>query len=210
MFHDFQVAKSFFESINTLHSNSKILANSTLFVGAIQQPCQLLGFHIESISASDLKSVSYEVVRRNFACLEHFFDSLDGQVSSAGCALHPCLDAANCEYKPDPDVFVAGTPCQPFSRQRTKRHHPLSVQAHPRYHVTFEDLIGWLEKFEPKSGCIENVEGFDIAEHPGAEDQTSPMQQFLGFVGFLGAMTCPYSMNLFHSVQAWIQRGSFC
>ena len=136
---------------------------------------------MHSINCSDLKSMSYEVVRRNFSNLTHFFDSLEGQIDGAGCYIHPGLDAVDCNYEMGPELFVLGTPCQPFSKQRTKRHHPNSVVEHPRYDVTFTDTVNWLQHFEPKSGCMENVLGFDCAEDwSAAPEKDSPMGQFLG------------------------------
>lgn len=143
------------------------------------RPWQLLGIPVESISACDLKQISWEVVRRNFPNLKHFFDSLDGQITSAGCNVHPGLDAVGCIQADSPDLGVIGTPCQPYSRQRVKRHHPNSVREHRGYDATFTDLVLWLQTFEPKAGFAEQVEGFDLPESSASGDKTTPMQQIL-------------------------------
>lgn len=143
------------------------------------RPWQLLGIPVESISACDLKNISWEVVRRNFPNLKHFFDSLDGQIIGAGCEVHPGLDAVGCVDVHSPDLGVIGTPCQPYSRQRVKRHHPNSVKEHRGYDATFTDLVLWLQTFEPKAGFAEQVEGFNLPESSASADKTTPMQKLL-------------------------------
>jgi len=74
-----------------------------------------------------------------------------------------------------PMLGVIGTPCQPFSRQRTKRSAEGSVAGHSKFPTTFKDLLAWLETYEPQCGTCEQVEGFTQAESPSVPE--SPMDR---------------------------------
>jgi hypothetical protein len=72
-----------------------------------------VGIPVEGIACSDLKQ-SYDMASVNF-------QSLQAQIHG-GCLIHPHVGRLRC-----PDLACTGTPCQPFSRQRTKRSTAGSV-----------------------------------------------------------------------------------
>ena len=155
-------------------------------------PLQLLGFRFQSISASDLKPESYEMIRENFHDLTHFYMSMDDQTRGTGCVHSKASGCAG--FMPNfhvesPDLGITGTPCQPFSRQRVKRSAPGSVAGHKAYDTTFTDLVCWLHSFEPKVAIVEQVEGMDIRESSACP--TSPLQQPLGWETPLPEKTDP-------------------
>ena len=130
-----------------------------------------------TLSASDLKQQSFDMIKENFPELGHYFQSLDDQLNGRDCLIHPGR-LCNPEGMECPDLAVTGTPCQPFSRQRVKRSAPGSVAGHKAYDTTFKDLIAWLHAHEPKVAVVEQVEGMDLRE--SATCPTSPLDQLLG------------------------------
>lgn len=71
-----------------------------------------------------------------------------------------------------------GTPCDPFSEQRTKRYVNGSVKEHPLYNVTFRDAIGLLRKeCAPKAAILEQVMGFDKPETRESDPSDTPLKR---------------------------------
>lgn len=143
---------------------------------------QLLGFRFKmgTLSGSDLKPQSFDMVRKNFPELGHFFQSLDDQLNGRDCLIHPggkCNECNPAEME-CPDLAVTGTPCQPFSKQRVKRSAPGSVASHKSYNTTMKDLIAWLDAHSPKCAVVEQVEGMEARE--SASSPTSPLDSLLG------------------------------
>ena len=79
--------------------------------------------------------------------------------------------------KPDLDVdlLVTGSPCNPFSTQRSKRFKPGDVAKHAASGVTFDSVVAMYQSHEPKVGVTEQVEGFD--KPVSAMDRVTPMQR---------------------------------
>jgi len=144
-------------------------------------PLQLLGFPLSHINASDMKSTSHDIVMANFGdAVQHFYNTLDDQVvQDTGCSVHGnhCMSQSGRDNPGllHPMLGVIGTPCQPFSRQRTKRSAEGSVAGHSKFPTTFKDLLAWLETYEPQCGTCEQVEGFTQAESPSVPE--SPMDR---------------------------------
>lgn len=69
-----------------------------------------------------------------------------------------------------------GTPCDPFSEQRSKRFHDGTVKDHELYKVTFEDAVNLLTgPSSPKAVIMEQVLGFDESE--SRTETISPMKR---------------------------------
>ncbi|CAK9110160.1 unnamed protein product [Durusdinium trenchii] len=141
--------------------------------------CKLLGIPVESYNCSDPKPESYSIVNLNFGPqVASFHKTLQEQISRL---VEPChsdsQEAADAKHLENPDLAVAGTPCQPFSRQRSKRSADNSVRSHSKFSTTFVDLLDWLRAFEPKCGAFEQVEGLDCPESTAC--RTTPLERLL-------------------------------
>ncbi|CAK9013183.1 Uncharacterized protein SCF082_LOCUS11820 [Durusdinium trenchii] len=138
----------------------------------------LLGIPVSRYNCSDPKSESFHIVNENFRYdaigIHRFHKNLQEQMAEMCDPTHS--DAPKVEQlMEDPDMAIIGTPCQPFSKQRTKRSVEGSVRGHSKFDTTFVDLIAWLATFEPKCGCCEQVEGLDRPE--SASNKTTPMER---------------------------------
>lgn len=173
------LSSSFFGSIRVNgHSHSHSQLRWFFFEALL--PWQLLGMHVKHISCSDLKPISKDFVMANFSNIEHWHPSMREQLEGANCSIH--ADAAelgfHCGHDFDPDLAICGTPCQPFSRQRLKRSAP--PNQHKGYSATMEYLVPWLQSFEPKACCAEQVEGFSLREDGSVQDgSAAPLDKCL-------------------------------
>ena len=102
----------------------------------------------------------------------HRHASLQDQAEGAPCLEHP--DGTGCQCF-SPFLGVVGTSCKPYSVQRVKRFVEGSVKDHRDHELTQRDLVSWLETISPCVAITENVEGWDMPEHPG--DKSTPLQR---------------------------------
>ena len=58
-------------------------------------------------------------------------------------------------------MLLAGSPCDPFSTQRSKRYQQGSVMEHDLCGVTMNVVTALFSKFEPDVGLLEQVTGFE-------------------------------------------------
>ena len=95
----------------------------------------------------------------------HWFHSLEDQCSHRPCSMHPYA-VDGCDACPTgrgtADFAIAGSPCHPFSQQRSQRFSHMSVEKHHEYRTTMSSLLQWANHFEPKSWVMEQVRGFDM------------------------------------------------
>ena len=96
-----------------------------------------------------------------------------------------CDSADGCEYI---HLGCAGSPCPPFSKQRSKRNVEGSVRAHRDYNTTFTSLVKWLVKFHPGVFVMEQVTGFDEPED--VHDPSTPMRRYSIFFSQLCDLVC--------------------
>lgn len=76
------------------------------------------------------------------------------------------------------DVGVTGSPCNPFSTQRTKRFQNGDVASHRFFDTTMDSIIRFYAVVEPKFGVTEQVAGFD---QPFSTSNTdTPLRMLLG------------------------------
>ena len=82
-----------------------------------------------------------------------------------------------------PDFLVIGAPCNPFSVQRPGRFEDTSVEGHSLFGLTFDGVIGVLQKFSPVSAVMETTDGF--CKPTSKNMVTTPLLQFPGCSCFL-------------------------
>lgn len=75
-----------------------------------------------------------------------------------------------------PDFGVTGSPCNPFSCQRTKRFANGDVSSHQSFQTTMSGVIDWYEVVQPKIGITEQVLGFDLPF--SSSNRQTPLQMF--------------------------------
>ena len=108
-----------------------------------------------------------DFVNVNYADLvpTHWFHSIEDQTHHRACSLHPYA-VDGCDACPTgrgmADFAIAGSPCHPFSQQRSQRFSQKSVEQHGEYMTTMSSLLEWANHFEPKCWVMEQVRGFDM------------------------------------------------
>ena len=80
--------------------------------------------------------------------------------------------------RPTVDVGVTGSPCNPFSTQRSKRFQDGDVASHKFFETTMVSIIRFYEVLEPRLGITEQVCGFDQPFTSG--NSATPLQMLLG------------------------------
>lgn len=156
---------------------SLALVSSYLVVG----PCchQELGIAFDILSVSESNRGYRKFLEVNFGDrIRHMFEDFQDQIDGKPCLLHQgqCLSCTGCGNSVEPaDLAVLGTPCRPFSRQRTKRWANGSVQSHQHFKTTFSTAYNFLEVKNPQCCILEQVEGFDAPF--SSEDPVTPKQR---------------------------------
>ena len=112
------------------------------------------------MSASDPKLYGKLLMDTNLAGrATHWHENLLAQAQNRPCSLHPY--ATSCVSSPVvADVSVCGTPCHPYSTQRSGRYSPESVESHKEFQVAMTDFMTWLTHMNPKAQVFEQVDGF--------------------------------------------------
>ena len=140
-------------------------------------PDQALGIPFEVVSASEKDSNYQAFICENHRLdLRHLYGSLDEQLRDKPCVL--CKNAGACSsVDGDTNIHfgITGAPCDPYSTQRCKRFSNGAVAAHSDYSTLMTDVIRFYRKYEPKTGIVEQVEGFDMAT--SSDDKTTPLQR---------------------------------
>ena len=99
----------------------------------------------------------------------HWFRDIAGQTHGAACLRHPYSSGCN----PCPvlaDVGILGSPCHPFSRQRSGHWTEGSVEAHAEFDVSMQQCMEWLERFIPAVLVFEQVMGFTMPFHKNTKE----------------------------------------
>ena len=149
---------------------------------------QELGIPFTLISASEWNPEFRAFLEANHDPV-HLYDKMDRQLQGVKCLKHEgekekCGVLSGCEY------LVMGTPCNPFSPQRSKRFASGSLKSHSMYNTTFEDAYDLLSTCNPVCATMEQSCGFDMPEEKGAK--TAPLQRRGVWVMCLTA--CPISI----------------
>ena len=120
----------------------------------------------EIVSLSELNAQYRELIMLNHGSrVHHVYESVEAQVASEqACSTcqslgRGCAEAVD-SHAAGIDLLVSGSPCDPFSCQRSKRFVEGDVKAHSQYDVTMEHIIGLYKKYAPSVGIFEQVMGF--------------------------------------------------
>eukprot|EP00929_Paragymnodinium_shiwhaense_P029996 TRINITY_DN17077_c0_g1_i1.p2 TRINITY_DN17077_c0_g1~~TRINITY_DN17077_c0_g1_i1.p2 ORF type:complete len:522 (+),score=113.64 TRINITY_DN17077_c0_g1_i1:208-1773(+) len=144
---------------------------------------KVLGISTDPVVCADMKQISQEFCMLNYpdkvGC---WFDDLLDVASGLGpCRKH----GRTCRLPVDRkvDLTIAGPPCQPFSKMRTKRGADGLPAAHADYRVFMRDLPCYVDKVRPGAMIIEQV-----AEITQVEEATmmSPLHAFMRKIRGLG------------------------
>ena len=161
-------------------------------------PRQALRIPFEVTSVSERNEHFREFILMNHRLdLRHAYGSIECQLKDEECLLHPGSSVASCNAKDgDPDIHfgIAGAPCDPYSTQRSKRFSDGSVASHPDFGVLNKSMLDWWKKFEPKTGIVEQVEGFN--RPTSTKDPVTPMQR-------QGATRHDKTLHIFKSWLLW-------
>lgn len=100
----------------------------------------------------------------------HVFTSLEDQLRDG-----PCWACSNGGKSCDRahgslDALVTGSPCDPFSVQRSKRFAQGSVKTHEDFETTMRSVTEAYGKYEPVIGIMEQVMGFLLPMEAGSEE----------------------------------------
>ena len=123
-------------------------------------PCQAFNVPFNLLSASDPNLKGRILMCANCRCAAtHWHKDLASQARDAPCALHPY--ANSCVSQPvAPDLAICGTPCHPYSTQRSGRFDEASVESHHEFEVAMSQFMQWLHHMQPKAQVFEQVDGF--------------------------------------------------
>lgn len=133
-----------------------------------------MGIPYEMVSGSEPEGAFRAFAEANHD-FHHLYRDLSDQLHCRQCTLHPARKSC----QPDDgecDILVMGTPCNPFSQQRSKRFQG-TVLNHSLAHHTFEDAYSMLEKVKPIHAILEQTHGFGMVIQTGATQ--SPMRMLL-------------------------------
>ncbi len=136
------------------------------------------------ISASETSATCREWCSINFpGRFLHFYDSIEAQLRG-GTKCTVCnqkllshllgVCSPEKELRPNTSVqlMVTGSPCDPFSIQRSKRFSSGNVKDHSAFDVTMEKVILLYRNHEPEKGILEQVWGFTLPFAP--DDRETP------------------------------------
>ena len=129
---------------------------------------QALGIDFTAVSISEANETYRNVIQANHRhAIQTVFDDVKAQVNHHRLA------------KASPDIGVTGSPCNPFSCQRTKRFATGNVASHVDFDTTMTSVVDFYSTVEPKLGITEQVMGF---EKPfSSSDDRTPLNVFLNF-----------------------------
>ena len=108
--------------------------------------------------------------------IEHLYESLEGMLDGEQCVLHPASKQCACSKRiGEIHLGVTGSPCNPFSTMRAKRFADGSVSGHSMSDTTFDSVVSFYQKYEPRVGVSEQVLGFDMKT--STNDACTPYQR---------------------------------
>ncbi|CAE7624265.1 unnamed protein product [Symbiodinium sp. CCMP2592] len=134
-----------------------------------------LGIKFSVVSASDTDADYRAFVMENFPNeIQHMFCSIEDQISVAAerpskCPCLACLgnteEAVYGATDETVDLMVCGSPCDPYSVQRHKRHCNGNVESHSLFNTTMRDMVRMFELYSPVVAITEQVPGFLLPFH---------------------------------------------
>jgi len=156
-------------------------------------PGQALAIPYVVISASEINATYREFIDWNYpGKFSHLFPSIETQLAGTSVCcfckggtpskiLGPCNPSKvlnDMRELDGPSLMVTGSPCNPYSTQRTKRFAVDSVRNHSLFDVTDKSTISLLKQYEPKKWLFEQVWGFTMPFSTATKE--TPKDRFLG------------------------------
>ena len=122
------------------------------------------------------------ILANNDGKVKHLYESLEAMLDEKPCTLHhgTGTGCTSCSLSLDTEISVgvSGSPCNPYSVQRSKRFHDGNVVEHSMNDTTMTSVIQWYTKFEPHLGITEQVKGFEMRTSTSVQE--SPLERFPG------------------------------
>ena len=127
-----------------------------------------------SCSDPSEKCLSFVKANHGMSMPTHWRRDLDTQRCNGPCMMHPYA-SEGCDSCPvgrgSVDFSLTGSPCHPFSQQRSTRFDGSSVCAHHEFETTMKSLLEWADRYCPRVWIMEQVRGFDL---PFSKAQVDP------------------------------------
>ena len=157
--------------------------------------CQALNLPFNVLSAADPKEKCRTFVDENLHTQKptHWFKDMQGQMSNSACRRHPYT--STCQACPVlADIGILGSPCHPFSTQRSHRFVEGAVEAHAEFDVAMKFFMSWIKEYEPCVQIFEQVMGFKLPFHRGASE--TPLSRLPGYDPFSTQILNAQVLNL--------------
>lgn len=149
---------------------------------------EALGIPFRCLGAAEINTEYQNIIEINDDGhnIDHIFYSLEDMLDGKRkpCCYHKD-NSMGCAIDRDVEVSLAvtGSPCNPYSTQRSKRFFDGSVVGHHLNDTTMESVVSLYNQYEPHVGITEQVRGFNMVYSGNCT--TTPMEVFLSlFFGF--------------------------
>ena len=171
---------------------------------------QALGVDYQVVSASEIVPSYRAWCDDNFpGKFSHFYKSMDSQLEGSGlCELcskselvrllgdKVCKPKESLRPNSFVELMVSGSPCDPFSIQRSKRWHDGSVNHHYQFDITMKSVVQMYLEYEPEKGILEQVWGFTMPFAAGSCETPKERQ---------GGGNNPETIILYFSILVYLQ-----
>ena len=133
------------------------------------------------MSGSDPSEKCQDFVRTNYPSRfpKHWFNSMQDQTDGKACKMHPYAHSC-ASASAEPAIAFLGTPCHPYSTQRSDRYSQGSVANHREFTTGMQDTIEFLKAFKPKICISEQVQGFNKPFAAGTTE--TPLRMLLDWL----------------------------
>jgi site-specific DNA-cytosine methylase len=119
-------------------------------------------FDVLSASEASSDFRQFFLANNEEGTFSHVYERVEDQLDNQPCLLHPNSKRCDATCGEMVDFMLAGSPCDPYSRQRCKRFESGSVKTHCDFETTFTSVIKMFKKYCPKIGILEQVQGFQL------------------------------------------------
>jgi hypothetical protein len=143
---------------------------------------QALRINYQVVSASEMESSYRDFCSVNYpGKICHMYGTLEEQVkgtvvcktcegSLTSEIIGACKPLSELPKGSSVNILVSGSPCDPFSLQRTKRFAEGNVKTHQQFDVTMTQVADCYLASEPEKGIFEQVWGFCLPFEKGGSE----------------------------------------
>ena len=143
---------------------------------------QALRINYQVVSASEMESSYRDFYSVNYpGKICHMYGTLEEQVkgtvvcktcegSLTSEIIGACKPLSELPKGSSVNILVSGSPCDPFSLQRTKRFAEGNVKTHQQFDVTMTQVADCYLASEPEKGIFEQVWGFCLPFEKGGSE----------------------------------------